>query len=110
MKGPRVYYRFAWGNREIPKGELLFLLGTGKLNSVRVKAVHELKKEWITDRRALRKVGHECHCPTCPEYCMEDCVCGGICTCYYSMPKTVTKASRPVVTTGRKAGSGNREE
>ena len=24
---------------------------------------------------------HPCHCPTCPEYCAEDCVCEGVCNC-----------------------------
>ena len=25
--------------------------------------------------------GHKCHCETCPEYCMGDCVCGDNCEC-----------------------------
>jgi hypothetical protein len=51
---PKVvrWYRFFWKNREIPRGTLVELISTGKLNSVRVRALDG--REWITDRRALR--------------------------------------------------------
>jgi hypothetical protein len=50
-------YRFAWGNREIPKGTILRLLSTGKLNSVMVEEWPPKRGHvWITDRRALRRI------------------------------------------------------
>jgi hypothetical protein len=46
-------YRFAWGNREIPKDTIVRLLAVGKLNTVMVEDV-QTGKGYITDRRALR--------------------------------------------------------
>jgi hypothetical protein len=49
-------YRFAWGNREIPKGALVRLVAVGKLQSCEVELMNETRKHYITDRRALRIV------------------------------------------------------
>ncbi len=46
-------YRFAWKNREIPRGAYLKLIAVGKLNSCEVEEIRTGKR-YITDRRALR--------------------------------------------------------
>jgi len=59
-RNPFQIYIFSWNNREIPKGEAVFLEAVGKLNSVLVWTLNNGKR-YVTDRRALRK----CKCKGC---------------------------------------------